>query len=266
MVIPQVDIHGKPFTERDRKLLELLLRANGATKYELNRATMKRVAARSFKTDSERLAKRVGGTAWRDPSGKGDTRRFGITLGAPSPTRGGGSGNVRTATKLGVSKQHQAPYRKTLGDWGEDHARRLLENAEFTAVVPLNVGRQHPGGDVMATKSGRPHFFSVKARDRFGQAGKPNPGYNIYPEKVIRAALSYGAIPAWLVIRADRRDNTFCAYWGLIDEIPVSKTGRNRVYIKMGDDDIAEYSRLGRCLAANVTDPLIANIFRGKLY
>jgi hypothetical protein len=59
MTIPQVDIRGKPFTERDRKLLELLLRPNGATKYELNVAAMKRVAAHSFKTDSERLATRA---------------------------------------------------------------------------------------------------------------------------------------------------------------------------------------------------------------
>jgi hypothetical protein len=43
MSIPQLDVHGKPFTERDRKLLELLLRPNGATKYELNRATNRRL-------------------------------------------------------------------------------------------------------------------------------------------------------------------------------------------------------------------------------
>jgi hypothetical protein len=75
----------------------------------------------------------------------------------------------------------------------------------------------------MATKESRVYFFAVKARDRFGQDRKPNPGYNIYPAKVVKAAASYGAAPAWLVIRADRRDNTFCAYWGLIDEIPVAK-------------------------------------------
>jgi hypothetical protein len=157
-------------------------------------------------------------------------------------------------------------YRKILGDWGEAHACRLLKSAKFTDIVPLNVGRQHPGGDVMAKKDGRVYFFSVKARDRFGQDRKPNPGYNIYPAKVIKAAASYGAIPAWLVIRADRRDNTFCSYWGLIYEIPAGKTNRNRVYVKMGDNDIAEYCRLDRCLASNVSDPTIANVFRGKLY
>lgn len=38
----------------------------------------------------------------------------------------------------------------------------------------------------------------------------------------------------------DRRDNTFCSYWGLIDEIPAGKTNRNRVYVKMGDTDTAD--------------------------
>jgi hypothetical protein len=142
----------------------------------------------------------------------------------------------------------------------------LLKAAKFTNIVPLNVRRQHPGGDVMATKDNRVYFFSVKARDRFGQDGKPNPGYNIYPEKVIKAAQTYRAMPAWLVIRADRRNNTFCAFWGLIDEIPASKASRNRVYVKMGDDDIAKYCRLGRCLASDVSDPTIAQVFYGKLY
>jgi hypothetical protein len=53
MTIPKGDIRGKPFTERDGKLLELFLRPNGATKCELNRATIKRVAAHSFKTDGQ---------------------------------------------------------------------------------------------------------------------------------------------------------------------------------------------------------------------
>lgn len=38
-------------------------------------------------------------------------------------------------------------YRKDLGDWGEAHAERLLAAAGFTDIQPLNVGRQHPGGD-----------------------------------------------------------------------------------------------------------------------
>jgi hypothetical protein len=61
---------------------------------------------------------------------------------------------------------------------------RLLEAAGFTDIKPLNVGFQHPGGDVLMRKNGRPFYFSVKTRDRFGQDGKPNPCYSIYPEKI----------------------------------------------------------------------------------
>jgi hypothetical protein len=115
---------------------------------------------------------------------------------------------------------------------------------------------------VLARRNGRPYFFSVKARDRFGQNGKPNPGYNVYPEKVIKAARAYNAKPAWLVIRADRRDNTLCSYWGLIEEIPPGKGTRNRIYVSMSEQAIADYN----CLALNISDPTIANIFRGKAY
>jgi len=153
-------------------------------------------------------------------------------------------------------------YRKLLGDWGEAHAVKLLRSAKFNDIVPLNAGQQHPGGDVLASKNGNRYFFSVKARDRFGKDRKPNPGYNIYPPKVIRAAKAYDAIPAWLVIRADRRDNTLCSYWGLISEIPSSKKNRSRVYVSMSESAIATY----RCLADKVTDRSITTIFHSKPY
>jgi hypothetical protein len=153
-------------------------------------------------------------------------------------------------------------YRKSFGDWGEAHAERLLKAAGFADIKPLNVGFQHPGGDVLACKDGHLFFFSVKARDRFGQDGKPNPGYNIYPEKVIRAARTYNAEAAWLVIRADRDDNTLCSFWGLIEDIPPGKKSRNRVYVSMSAKTIEGYT----CLAFNLPDPTIETIFRGKAY
>jgi hypothetical protein len=160
------------------------------------------------------------------------------------------------AWKIGMS------YRKSLGDWGEAQAVRLLETDGFIDIKPLNVGFQHPGGDVLARKNGRPYFFSVKARDRFGQNGKPNPGYNIYPEKVVRAARVYKAVPAWLIIRADRRDNSLCSYWGLIKNIPPGKGSRNRVYVSMSETAIEGYE----CLASNLPDPTIRKVFQGKMY
>jgi hypothetical protein len=80
MATPHADIFGRQFT-----LLDLFLRPNGATLDELRAADMglgPKTPARSYKTDSETLAPRVGGTAWRDPIGlkTAGSRRFGIRV------------------------------------------------------------------------------------------------------------------------------------------------------------------------------------------
>ena len=59
-------------------------------------------------------------------------------------------------------------YRKVLGNWGEVHACRLLKSAKFTDIVPLNVGRQHPAGDVMAKKNGRVGCITPSAAEEKG--------------------------------------------------------------------------------------------------
>jgi hypothetical protein len=74
--VPEVDIHGRAFTERDKKLLDLLLRPGGASLERINRSMPK--AAYSYSKDSERLAERLGATSWT--SGDAGTRRFGIRL------------------------------------------------------------------------------------------------------------------------------------------------------------------------------------------
>jgi hypothetical protein len=85
MATPHVDINGRRFTKRQFVLLELLRRPKGATLDELRAADMSlgpKVQARSYKTDSETLARRVGGTAWRDPVRErpAGQRRFGIRV------------------------------------------------------------------------------------------------------------------------------------------------------------------------------------------
>ena len=74
MTIPEIDLNGKPFTDRDRKLL----RSEGSCLEAINRAVATRVPARSYIRDSTRLAKRLGGEVWT--KGHGGTRRFGIHL------------------------------------------------------------------------------------------------------------------------------------------------------------------------------------------
>ena len=76
--IPKADTHGKPFTARDLKLLEFLLRAEGGSLEAINRAVATRVPARSYIRDTTRLAERLGGKVWTQ--GHGGTRQFGIWL------------------------------------------------------------------------------------------------------------------------------------------------------------------------------------------
>jgi hypothetical protein len=75
MAMPDLDIRGRAFTERDRKLLGLLLRPEGASLERINRA---KATDHSYSSDSARLAERLGGTSWS--KGEGSTRRFGIRL------------------------------------------------------------------------------------------------------------------------------------------------------------------------------------------
>ena len=74
-LVPEKDVNGKPFSERDRKLLELLLRPDGASLEAINRAVVPpgKKAAYSYINDSKRLAERLGGTVWTQ--GEGGARR-----------------------------------------------------------------------------------------------------------------------------------------------------------------------------------------------
>jgi hypothetical protein len=73
MTKPEVDIHGRAFTERDNALLDLLLRLGGASPESINRATMAKAA---YGNDNECLAERFGGTSWS--TGEEGARRSGI--------------------------------------------------------------------------------------------------------------------------------------------------------------------------------------------
>jgi hypothetical protein len=78
MATPEMDIHGRAFTARDKKLLDLLLRPNGASLERINRAVAKKAPFYSYSLDGARLAERLGGTSWSQ--GEGGIRRFGIRL------------------------------------------------------------------------------------------------------------------------------------------------------------------------------------------
>lgn len=144
-------------------------------------------------------------------------------------------------------------YKQALGErLGAKH----LPGAGFSDIVSLNaIRRNERGGDILAQRDGRTYLFSVKARDRFGKDRKPNRGYNLYPEKVRAAADRYGAVPAWLTVRADRRDNTYSVFWGTVHE-------DHPLQVKMSDAAVANYD----CLARDVPCAEIVAVFKGKDY
>jgi hypothetical protein len=77
VVTPRANINGKLFTERDIKLLDLLLRLEGASLEQINRAVAKKAAAWGYKGDCARLAERLGMKSWT--KGHGGTRRYAIS-------------------------------------------------------------------------------------------------------------------------------------------------------------------------------------------
>lgn len=111
-------------------------------------------------------------------------------------------------------------HRKNLGDVGEKLAAQALTASGFTGVRDLNEIRpNHPGGDIYAERDGTSYFISVKARKKYQRDGKLNRSYNLYPQKVVRAAQDYGAIPAWLTVQIDVESRRYHTYFGTIDEL-----------------------------------------------
>ncbi|MFD1328722.1 hypothetical protein [Mycoplana ramosa] len=140
--------------------------------------------------------------------------------------------------------------RKRLGNLGERLARALLHQKGFEQITDLNARRpNHPGGDFTSIRNGMPYFISVKARDKYQQNGRLNGGYNVYPTKVRKAAMSYRAVPAWVTIQIDVENARYSAYFGRIDEL----SNPNSVSVPMTPRAVMKYE----CLAESLTDPEI---------
>lgn len=142
--------------------------------------------------------------------------------------------------------------RKQLGDLGERWTTQLLEVAGFTSVKDLNAIRyNHPGGDFLAARGRQLYFITVKARNKYQQRTRRlNGGYNIYPERVRRAAEQYkGAIPAWLAIQLDTDERSYSAYFGTIDSLRNPRA----VAVPMTPRAVVGYE----CLACDKFDPAI---------
>jgi hypothetical protein len=116
--------------------------------------------------------------------------------------------------------------KKVVGDLGEELIERLLKHAGFesNSIRDLNQRRyNHPGGDFLAKRAAIEYFIPVKTRNKYKKdiqgRRRLNGGYNIYPEKVRRAARAYNAVPAWVMIQIDTERQTFCAYFGTVNQL-----------------------------------------------
>ena len=143
--------------------------------------------------------------------------------------------------------------RKNLGDLGERWTIALLKDAGFHSVQDLNaIKYNHPGGDFLAERNGKRYFITVKARNKYVQGGRRlNGGYNIFPDKVRRAATQYHAIPAWITIQLDTENRCYSAYFGTVDAL----RNPNAVAVPMSLRAVSQYERL----AVEKNDPAITS-------
>jgi len=149
--------------------------------------------------------------------------------------------------------------RKHLGNLGERWTQNLLEGAGFGNVQDLNAIRyNHPGGDFVAKRKGKPYFITVKVRNKYVRGSRRlNGGYNIYPDKVRAAAKEYKAIPSWITIQLDTEKRCYSAYFGTIAAL----LNPNSVAVPMSPRATSRYE----CLANEQFDPAITGDLSNQL-
>lgn len=147
---------------------------------------------------------------------------------------------------------------KWLGDLGERWTEDLLRKAGFRSIRDLNKLRlNHPGGDFIAERQGKRYFITVKARNKYARNRSLNGGYNIYPEKVRKAAREYDAVPAWLTIQIDTESRCFSAYFATVDSLRNS----DAVAVPMSTVAVSDYE----CLAKDTFDERITAELSNRL-
>jgi hypothetical protein len=135
---------------------------------------------------------------------------------------------------------------RALGDWGEQKAVKLLERAGFTDIRELNVEfRNHPFGDICATRCGKRYLIGVKTRNQYQVSGLLNPTYNVRKRgaNVDAIAQRHRADLAWVAISVVPETQTFSAYFGTI--LQIQRRGE-RLSIPMQPERTAEYECLSR--------------------
>lgn len=157
---------------------------------------------------------------------------------------------------------------KDLGDLGEGFIERLLKRAKFQNPRNLNRHRpNHPGGDFLAKRDGVEYFISVKTRNKYKRrneyerAQRLNDRYNLYPEKVRKAARAYDdAVPSWVMIQIDTERKTFCAYFGRVDKLRNPKA----IAVPMTAIAVADYECLANDEFCAEIAPELSNQLLGR--
>jgi len=147
---------------------------------------------------------------------------------------------------------------RQLGDLGEQWTIVLLKEAGFSSIQDLNaaVRYNHRGGDFLADRKGKRYFITVKARNKFVQRTRRlNGGYNIFPEKVRRAAKEYAAIPSWITIQLDTEKRCYSAYFGTIDSL----RNPNAVAVPMSPNAVSGYECLAKERFDQAITPALSN-------
>jgi hypothetical protein len=135
---------------------------------------------------------------------------------------------------------------RALGDWGEQKAVKLLERAGFTDIRELNTEfRNHPFGDICATRGGRRYLIGVKTRNKYQVNGMLNPTYNVRKRgaDVEAIARQHGAVSAWIAISVIPEMQKFSAYFGTLSQI---QDRGERFSIPMQPKYTAKYESLSR--------------------
>ncbi|MET3524550.1 hypothetical protein [Mesorhizobium abyssinicae] len=136
---------------------------------------------------------------------------------------------------------------KRLGDLGERWTEELLRKAGFLSIRDLR--HNHAGGDFLAERQAARYFITVKARNKCQRNRSLNGGYNIYAEKVRKAAREYGAVPAWLTIQIDTDSQCFSAYFGTVESL----CNPDAIAVPMATSAVLDYE----CLAKDTFDERI---------
>jgi hypothetical protein len=135
---------------------------------------------------------------------------------------------------------------RALGDWGERKAVELLKRAGFTDIQELNSEfRNHPFGDVCATRGGVRYLIGVKTRNKYQTSGLLNPTYNVRKRgaEVGAIARRHRAVSAWMAISVIPETQTFSTYFGTLAQIEESG---ERFSIPMLPKHVANYECLSQ--------------------